>query len=320
MCTGNCFNSSIISVPMHTGFVGLFMSIFCSRLILWFSDSADWMWPCDPWLPGRAWWDDGYWGYSRGEPTTEDYPRSEWYASFMCGCLFMCMIRLAVGAFWLTLCDCREEKEEKDSQIDWPGCHDLSLSVKSKYDIGAWTLPCFGHQVIWENKQPTWCLCCKGVLEAPVCMQRDRECVLRVHPSRVSLQFLRWIRGKFFMYWLCSEKPMEKFWRFWKHTFWEVCMFIWKYTRDMTASCFHDDRTILSAWTLANVDNSFLYITYCELVFIFISVTFRGCCRACKRVQGMRGANHRWQYQPAQILLQAGVLVTGMNPSYLLQM
>lgn len=40
----------------------------------------------------------------------------------------------------------------------------------------------------------------KGVVEAAVSMQRDRERVLRIHPSQVSFQFLRMIRGKWFIY------------------------------------------------------------------------------------------------------------------------
>lgn len=65
------------------------MWIFCSWL-LWFSDSADWMWPCDPWLPGKERWGYGWWGYSWGEPAPEDYQRSAWYAAFMCALVCMC--------------------------------------------------------------------------------------------------------------------------------------------------------------------------------------------------------------------------------------
>lgn len=32
-------------------------------------------------------------------------------------------------------------------------------------------------------------------------MQRDKQCVVRVHPSQASFQCLRWIRGK----WLCCK-------------------------------------------------------------------------------------------------------------------
>lgn len=66
----------------------------------------------------------------------------------------MCVIRLAVGNRWLTWCDCREEKEVNENQIGLPICHDLSLSVKSKYNIRARKLLSVGHQVIWENKHP----------------------------------------------------------------------------------------------------------------------------------------------------------------------
>ena len=71
---------------------------------IWFSDSADWMWPCDPWLPGRERWGHGCWGFGRGEPTPEDYPRSAWYASFMCARVFVCICvnRVAAGSCWLT--------------------------------------------------------------------------------------------------------------------------------------------------------------------------------------------------------------------------
>lgn len=90
----------------------------------WFSDSADWMWPCDPWLPGRERWGHGCWGYGRGEPTPEDYPRSAWYASFMCVCLFvwLCVNRLAAGSWWLTWRDWRVEKEESErfAMMSWP--------------------------------------------------------------------------------------------------------------------------------------------------------------------------------------------------------
>lgn len=60
----------------------------------WFSDSADWMWPCDSCLPGREWWGHGCWGYSWGEPTPEDYQRSARYISFsalyVCACVCEC--------------------------------------------------------------------------------------------------------------------------------------------------------------------------------------------------------------------------------------
>ena len=167
----------------------------------WFSDSADWMWPCDPWLPGREPWGHGCWGYGRGEPTPEDYPRSAWYASFVgvygCVCLLalMCVNRFtAAGSCWLTWCDRKEEKEDT-----W--CNEISVSVKSKCNLHGWNYLTFpGHRIIWKKVHLTSYPCRKGVVEASVSMQRDRECVLRMHPSRVSFQFLRWIRGKWVIY------------------------------------------------------------------------------------------------------------------------
>lgn len=52
----------------------------------------------------------------------------------------------------------------------------------------------------------------------------------------------------------------------------------------------------------------FLISDFIELLTYFL---FRGCCRACKGVQGKWGANYWRQHQPAQVFLQTGVPPTG---------
>lgn len=82
---------------------------------------------------------------------------------------------------------------------------DLYLRVYRKSLTEGNRLICLCQQIFWKRRHLTSCLCNKGVVAVSVSMQRDSECVLRVHPSRVSFQFLRWIKGKFLykkgLYW-----------------------------------------------------------------------------------------------------------------------
>jgi len=145
------------------------------------------MWPCDPWLTGRDRWGHGRWGYSRGEPTAEDYPRSAWYAGFMCARLlvWMCVNRLAAGSCWLAWCDWREDKEETRCDVI---TRVSALNLSTTFTSGTiWPFLVINLFV----KTSTW---------PQVSMQRDREYILRMHPSRVPFQFLRWIRGKWLIY------------------------------------------------------------------------------------------------------------------------
>lgn len=154
------------------------MWIFCS-LLVWFSDSADWMWPCDPWLPGKERWGYGCWGYSWGEPAPEDYQRSAWYAAFMC--VLVCMCETGCGHFF------SQQRRQKVSHCD---LRDISTLLYTWNYLAALI-----HQIsLWNGRLSH--SCCKGVVDDSVIMQRDRKCVLRVHPSQVSFQLLRWIRGK----------------------------------------------------------------------------------------------------------------------------
>lgn len=83
-----------------------------------------------------------------------------------------------------------------------------------------------------KNVHPTSHPCSKGVVEASVNMQRDRKCILRVHPSQVSFQFLRWIRGKWLIYRLdVLEEGGRMCERIEKKCFC-VCK-IWKYYRNL---------------------------------------------------------------------------------------
>lgn len=178
----------------------------------WFSDSADWMWPCDPWLPGKAWWCDGYSGYGWGEPTTEDYPRSQWYASFMCGCLFMCLIRPAVGTRWLTWCDCREEKEENDSQV----CHGVVSSVSvSSLTFKPGTCPFLLIKSFRKiSILPDVCVVRVWWKPLSACSETESMCWGCTHHGCPS-SFYDGFEASFFLcYLLCSKKQMNKGWRF----------------------------------------------------------------------------------------------------------
>lgn len=168
------------------------MSIFCSwvLLILWFSRLDVTLWPLvareravGPWLSrlrsGRA--------NSRG-------------LSEICVVrqLYVCVpVRVSVWIGWLQAVVGLHRVTEgsgKKSQKGLPLCHDLRI-VKSKYNLYTWNYLTSAHQIILENVRvtPHWS---KGVVEASVSMQRDRKCVHFVHPSQVSFQLLRWIRGK----------------------------------------------------------------------------------------------------------------------------
>lgn len=121
--------------------------------------------------------------------------------SALCVCVFECV---CVQLHWQTsVVNWHGLTEKKRKRVSKLWFQDVCHRVKSEYSLaeGDWlTCPC--QQTIWKHRHLTSCLCRKGVVAASVSMQRDRECVLRVHPSRVSFQFLRWIRGKF----LCKNQ------------------------------------------------------------------------------------------------------------------
>lgn len=105
-----------------------------------------------------------------------------------CECVWIGWLQAVAGLHCVT------EGSGKKSQKGLPLCHDLRI-VKSKYNLYTWNYLTSAHQIILENVRvtPHWS---KGVVEASVSMQRDRKCVHFVHPSQVSFQLLRWIRGK----------------------------------------------------------------------------------------------------------------------------
>lgn len=114
-----------------------------------------------------------------------------------CDCVWIDWRQAVVGWHGVT------EEKRKKSQKGLPWCHDFSLSTI--FTPGTiW--PPLVIKIIWENVHLTSCPCSKGVVEASVSMQQDRKCVLRVHPSQVSFQFLRWIRGKWLIYRLAVLK------------------------------------------------------------------------------------------------------------------
>lgn len=196
------------------------LAIHVSLLFLSDSDSLIQQTVCDPVTPGYQGESGGAMatGATVGESQLQRIIRDLHGTSALCVCV--CVLnRLATGSCWLTWCDWRAEKEESErfTMMSWP----QSLRQVWDHNFHAWNyFTSDDHQIFWENIHLTSCLSSKGVVEASVSMQRNRECVLRLHPSRVSFQFLRWIRGKFLMCGCAGRgrhwKKRQKIWR-WRH-------------------------------------------------------------------------------------------------------
>jgi len=168
-----------------------FLAVFCSRLImiLWFSRLDVTLWP-----PGCQGARGGTMaaGATVGESQLQRIIRDLHGTSVLCVCAWLC-VWLVAGSCWL----------KGGERIV---TRDVISQLLSKYSLYTWncvTSLCI--RITWEGKRMTSCSC-KGVTKATVSMQRERESMLTVHPSQVSFQFLRWIRGKFSMYRMAALK------------------------------------------------------------------------------------------------------------------
>lgn len=173
----------------------------------WFSDSAGLMWPRDPppWLPERD----------------SDRAVGPWRTRLLSGranCRGLseiCMVR----PLYVRECVWIGRLQAVVADVVWLNAAErrvrrLSCCVSNRSSLALLTCGSLWHLLITLFHKNHACQLfgvSKGVVEALVSMQRERKCVLRVHPSQVPFQLLRWIRGKCSTYRLTWTKLRDVF-------------------------------------------------------------------------------------------------------------
>lgn len=251
----------------------------------WFSDSAGLMWPRDPppWLPERD----------------SDRAVGPWRTRLLSGranCRGLSEI-CVVRPLYVRECVWIGRLQAVVADVVWLNAAErrvrrLSCCVSNRSSLALLTCGSLWYLLLitlfYKNHACQLFGVSKGVVEALVSMQRERKCVLRVHPSQVPFQLLRWIRGKCLTYRLTWTKLRGVF--MWPERGFDITCII---TSSFSFS-FLDHLTF--AFWLPFFDWDLIQPLW--FLILFILFNFRGCCRARKRVQGKRGANHWWQHKP----------------------
>lgn len=119
----------------------------------WFSDSADWMWPCDPWLPGRESGGAMAAGASVGESQLQRIIRDLHGTPALCVCACLCecvwidWLQAAVGWHCVT----GERRKKRLDVMTWVSASSLNTIFTPGIIWPLFVVKSFGKTCTWPH-------------------------------------------------------------------------------------------------------------------------------------------------------------------------